>query len=167
MAFNSTAKLSCEGALQTLINKASQQRVANLDYAGEVSPWEAFDYASSNHAVIVDVRTAPEWQFVGVPDLSNTPSQLLNLSWKLYPSFAYNPKFICDLTAETSIHQDTPLFFLCRSGSRSLDAAVAVSAEGYNYCFNIRGGFEGDVGVKGQRGTMQGWRYDNLPWVQG
>ena len=160
-------KLSSGDALQYLINKAAQQRVANLDYAGEVSPQEAFDYASNNPVVIIDVRTAPEWQFVGIPDLSNTPSQLLNLSWKLYPSFAYNPKFICDLTAETSISQNTPLFFLCRSGSRSLDAAVAASAEGYNYCFNITGGFEGDVGAKGQRSTAHGWKYDNLPWVQG
>lgn len=167
MASSSTAKLSCDDSLQLLINKAAQNKIANLDYAGEVSPQEAFDYARSNHAVIVDVRTAPEWQFVGIPDLSNTPSQLLNLSWKLYPSFAYNPKFICNLTSETSISQNTPLFFLCRSGSRSLDAAVAVSAEGYNYCFNITDGFEGDVGIKGQRSTSQGWKYDNLPWVQG
>lgn len=167
MALNNTAKLSCDDALQLLVNKAAQHRTSNLAYAGEVSPREAYDYISSNYAVIVDVRTAPEWQFVGVPDLSNTVSQLLNLSWKLYPSFAYNPKFICNLTAETSIYHDTPLFFLCRSGGRSLDAAVAASAEGYNYCFNITGGFEGDVGIKGQRSTTQGWKYDNLPWVQG
>ena len=72
-----------------------------------------------------------------------------------------------DLLAETSITKHTPMFFLCRSGGRSLDAAIAVAAEGYNYCFNITGGFEGDIDEKSQRATIHGWKYANLPWVQG
>jgi len=168
MAFgNNAAELSCDNALQILAEKASQQKNGDFDYAGEVSSTDAFNYVRDNYSVIVDVRTAPEWQFIGVPDLSNTSSQLLNLSWKLYPSFTYNPKFISDLTAENSISQDTPLFFICRSGGRSLDAAIAVSAVGYNYCFNITGGFEGAIDANGHRGTVHGWKYDNLPWIQG
>ena len=138
-----------------------------MNYAGEISPKEAFEYASVNPSVIVDVRTTPEWQFVGIPDLSNTPSQLLTLSWKLYPSFALNPKFTGDLIAEPSINIDTPLFFLCRSGGRSLDAALAMTAEGYHYCFNITDGFEGEADGAGHRSTKQGWKNANLPWTQG
>ncbi len=161
------AKPSCDNDLQALSGKAAQNRISDLEYAGEVSPRDAFYYIKENHAVIVDVRTAPEWQFVGVPDLSDTKGNLLNLSWKIYPTFAYNPKFISDLTADPSVTQDTPLFFLCRSGGRSLDAAVALTAAGYHYCFNITGGFEGDVDVNGHRSMANGWKCDNLPWVQG
>jgi rhodanese-related sulfurtransferase len=167
MAFMTAAKLSCDDSLSQLVDKAAQRRASGLYYSGEVSPQESFDYISKNPSIIIDVRTGPEWQFVGIPDLSDTPSRLVTISWKLYPSFVMNPRFIGDLIAETSIAKDTPLFFICRSGGRSLDAAVAVAAEGYYYCFNITGGFEGDVNSNRQRSMEHGWKHDNLPWVQG
>lgn len=167
MAFKLATKLSSDSTLSHLVDIAAQNKVVGLNYAGEVSPRCAFNYASANKSVIVDVRTAAEWQFVGIPDLSSTLGRLLTLSWKLYPSFDLNPGFIDSLIAETSLTKDTPLFFMCRSGGRSLDAALAVTEEGYNYCFNITGGFEGDVDAKGHRNTGNGWKYENLPWVQG
>jgi rhodanese-related sulfurtransferase len=167
MAFTTAAKLSCDDSLLRLAHKAAMHKADGLDYAGEISPLESFDYIKQNQSVVVDVRTAPEWQFIGVPDLSATPSKLLTLSWKIYPSFALNTKFISDLNAETYITKNTPLFFICRSGGRSLDAALAATADGYSYCFNITDGFEGDVDANRHRGTESGWKHDNLPWVQG
>ncbi len=167
MAFKLSTNLSSDNSLLALADAASQRKANGLEYAGEIYPHEAFDYASKNPSIVVDVRTIPEWQFVGTPDLSNTPSRLLTLSWKLYPSFILNPSFIGDFIAETAITKDAPLFFICRSGGRSLDAAIAITAEGYNYCFNVIGGFEGEANGKGHRGTGQGWKHDGLPWVQG
>lgn len=170
MAFMPASKLSSgvssDNILLRLVQNAALGRISGLDYAGELSPSESFAYISENPSVVVDVRTTPEWQFVGVPDLSSTPSRLLTLSWKLYPSFIDNPKFIADLLAETSITVDTPLFFICRSGGRSLDAAVATTAEGYHYCFNITGGFEGELDKDGHRAMASGWKHSNLPWRQ-
>ena len=41
-----------------------------MSYAGDVSPKEAWDALSGDKkAVLVDVRTIPEWAYVGVPDL--------------------------------------------------------------------------------------------------
>ncbi len=167
MAFKLATKLSADSALCQLVDKAVGRKQPGAKYAGEVSPQEAFDYAKLNRSVIVDVRTAAEWQFVGLPDLNNTPSQLVTISWKLYPSFAQNSKFISELMAEPAIRKDTPLFFICRSGGRSLDAAMAMTSEGYQYCFNITGGFEGEANMMNHRSTKQGWKHDNLPWVQG
>lgn len=151
-------------ALSTLLAEA--QKTGGLNYSGDISPQDAYRFASQNHAVIVDVRTIPEWQFVGVPNLADTPSKLLTLSWKIYPSFAQNPQFIDLLTADAAVTTDTPLFFICRSGGRSLDAAVACTQAGYRYCFNIAGGFEGEPDMSGHRGVSQGWKAANLPWGQ-
>ncbi len=167
MAVDDEAKAGGGDALQLLASGAAHNKISNLRYAGEVSPRAAFDYLKDNQAVLVDVRTIPEWQFVGVPDISDTKSKLINLSWKIYPSFAVNQKFIGDLSADNSLNHETPLFFICRSGGRSLDAAVAATEAGYKYCFNITGGFEGEVDVSGHRATFNGWKYDNLPWIQG
>ena len=42
------------------------------DYAGDLSPREAWDLlAADPSAQLVDVRTLPEWAFVGRPDLGD------------------------------------------------------------------------------------------------
>ncbi|MEK6745613.1 MAG: rhodanese-like domain-containing protein [Pseudomonadota bacterium] len=166
MVFES-AKLQPESPFCALVDKAGQGKISGLSYAGEVSPEEAFDYISVNPSILVDVRTVPEWQFTGMPNLAGTPSKLLTVSWKIYPSFAQNPKFIEELTSDSSVHIDTPLFFICRSGGRSLDAAVAMTKVGHRYCFNVTGGFEGDADEIGHRSKKSGWKYNNLPWMQG
>jgi rhodanese-related sulfurtransferase len=57
--------------------------------------------------------------------------------------------------------------FLCRSGVRSRDAAIAMTAAGFKACYNVASGFEGDKDAAGHRGTVSGWKVDGLPWMQG
>jgi rhodanese-related sulfurtransferase len=143
---------------------ANAPRLGNLAYAGEVSPEEAYHYLTAHEeALLIDVRTLPEWQFTGVPAIAD--DKLATICWKNYPDFSQNPKFTSQLGSVAD--KDTPLFFLCRSGGRSLDAAVAMTAEGYTYCFNVTGGFEGDPDASGHRGTASGWKAKQLPWKQG
>ena len=151
-----------------LAQLASKARIlGGLSYGGDIAPQDAFAFIQANKAVVVDVRTLPEWQFVGVPDLSQTQSVFATICWKNYPDFSSNPKFFDQLAATQGVTHDTPLLFLCRSGGRSLDAAVAATAAGYRHCFNIAGGFEGDPDASGHRATTQGWKAKQLPWKQG
>jgi rhodanese-related sulfurtransferase len=153
---------------QTIQKKAPQlaELVSNTNgFAGDVPPADAYAFLAQNAGVLVDVRTAPEWQFVGIPNLAGTPSQLRTISWKLYPQFNTNPEFIAQLQA-TGATVDTPIFFLCRTGGRSTDAAIAATAAGFNYAFNVADGFEGDVNERGQRGAINGWKAAQLPWEQ-
>ncbi len=134
---------------------------------GEISPQEAWDALKQDaRAVMVDVRTPPEWQFVGLPDLRGAKGRLLTVPWKLYPTFALNTHFAEQLRLE-GVTPDTPLYFICRSGGRSLDAAGAMAALGFPQCYNVMGGFEGEPDQLGQRGRRDGWKADSLPWVQG
>ena len=75
------------------------------------------------------------------------------------------PGFISQLEAE--VRNDTPVMFLCRSGGRSHNAAIAAAQAGYGESFNVLEGFEGDKNSEGQRNTVGGWRLAGLPWVQG
>ena len=167
MALSHPVQTASEFAIATLAAKASGSRVGDMVYGGDVTPRDAFSYLSRNHAVLIDVRTLPEWQFIGLPDLNGTHGELVTICWKLYPDFSTNVKFSDQLSAVEGVTKDTPLFFICRSGGRSLDAAVAMSALGYRYCFNVAGGFEGDIDPQGHRGTKQGWKASQLPWKQG
>lgn len=77
-------------------------------------------------------------------------------------------------TAMTMIEQTgaSEAYFLCRSGVRSLHAAMtmaeAAGAKGRPLsCYNIVGGFEGDPDSSGHRGKVNGWKAADLPWRQG
>ncbi len=125
--------------------------------------WEALQ--SDPKAALVDVRTDAEWNFVGLPDLSVLGKQTVLIPWQLYPSMQVNGAFAehlhkAGLTAEHRI------YFLCRSGARSLAAGQAAQAAGFPQAFNVADGFEGPVDGEGHRGTLAGWKASGLPWRQ-
>ena len=141
-----------------------------MSYAGDVKPVEAWDaLGKDGDAQLVDVRTRPEWTFVGVPDLSGIGREPIGLEWQVYPSMQMDPDFADKLVAELDrrgVVGDAPIYFLCRSGARSAAAAAALTAQGRT-AYNIAGGFEGAHDAEGHRGTVEGWKADGLPWRQG
>jgi rhodanese-related sulfurtransferase len=145
---------------------ASAARVQAPLYAGDVTPTDAWN-AISQHATaqIVDVRTQAEWAFAGLPSLDSLGKTVKTISWKFYPNFDVNPRFVAQLEAAVP-DKSAPLYFLCKTGGRSTDAAIAASAAGYTVCYNVEGGFEGDINTNHQRGQVNGWKASRLPWQQ-
>src|SRR5690349_25167299 len=103
-------------------------------YAGDVSPQLAHEWWHSGQAVLVDVRTDAEREWVGfVPGA-------VPVAWKQWPGMAMNPGF------DEQVRQaagDRKLVFLCRSGVRSIAAAKRATELGLE-AYNILEGFEGD-----------------------
>ena len=121
-------------------------------------------------SVLVDVRTSAEWTYVGLPDLTSIGKRPVLVEWVSFPGNNLNPAFVTQLTdALTRIgaNKDTELFFLCRSGGRSLGAARAMAAAGFTRCRNVADGFEGPLDPNRHRGSLGGWKVKGLPWVQG
>jgi len=121
-------------------------------------------------AVLVDVRTQAEWTFVGIPDLSELGKRPLLVEWQGFPGGQPNPAFVDQLRSElaaVSAGPDTSIFFICRSGSRSLSAAQVMATAGYRACHNVAEGFEGPQDEARHRGTVGGWKANGLPWAQG
>lgn len=145
----------------------SEQAVKPGDgYAGDVAPKRAWQIlAEEPTAVLVDVRTQPEWVFVGVPDVTTLGKKPAFIPWQVFPSMAQNPEFARQVAA-AGAHPDKPVLFLCRSGARSKAAAVALTAQGFTRAYNIAGGFEGPLNNDRHRGTTNGWKADGLPWLQ-
>jgi len=139
----------------------------NSSYAGDVTPRAAWAVlAQDARAQLIDTRTQPEWNFVGLPDLSSLDKSALKASWQAYPAMTVDPDFVAKLKAQLPAEADTPLYFICRSGARSRAAAIAMTEAGFKCCFNIIGGFEGDKSNQNRRGAVNGWKVDNLPWSQ-
>lgn len=136
-----------------------------MTYAGDVTPSDAWSELGRDKAAqLVDVRTKPEWQFVGIPDLAQYGKKTVLLAWQDYPAMQLNPAFIEQL-AKAAPDRDAPLFFLCRSGARSKAAAIAATQAGYKRCYNVLDGFEGGLDPTRHRGKA-GWKAVGLPWVQ-
>ena len=125
-------------------------------YAGDVSPQLAWQWVQSGEAVMVDVRTDAEREWVGfVPGA-------VAVAWKQWPGMAMNPGFD-DAVRQASAGR--PLVFLCRSGVRSIAAAKRATELGLT-AYNILEGFEGDPDTQAHRGQKGGWKYHGLPWRQ-
>jgi rhodanese-related sulfurtransferase len=134
----------------------------SLPYAGAVTPQEAYALLQASPNVkMIDVRTQAERDWIGrviVPD-----AQHLAIQWTLYPGGAQNPEFMKQLEQQARLG-DT-LLFLCRSGVRSRYAAKLATEHGFEHCFDILEGFEGDRNEKGHRKSIGGWCSHGLPWV--
>lgn len=132
----------------------------------EVSPAESWAALESDPlAVLVDVRTDAEWNFVGVPDLSAIGKQVVLIPWQLFPGMQLNGHFTEHLR-KAGVTADSRVYYICRSGARSLGAGQAAQAAGFPHAFNVADGFEGPVDHEGHRGQIAGWKASAMPWRQ-
>lgn len=145
--------------IQDILNKAKQLAEDHyLEFAGTVTPQDAWLLFQTGDAVIVDVRTIEERKFVG--HIPNT----IHIPWATGIALNRNLRFAQDL--ESKVGKDKLILLLCRSGKRSAAAANVAFNAGFNQVYNIDQGFEGDLDENHHRGSFNGWRYHKLPWVQ-
>jgi rhodanese-related sulfurtransferase len=118
-----------DGAIRTMVENVPPGKT-----------WAALQ--SNPNAQLVDVRTDAEWNFVGVPDLATLGKQAVLLAWQVYPSMQRNTAFEAQLE-QAGFTPEHHIYFLCRSGVRSLAAAEAAQAAGFpyvlQYCRRLRG----------------------------
>lgn len=131
----------------------------------DASASEAYTVLQSDpNARLVDVRTRAEWAYVGLPDLG-LASDVLLVEWQTFPTMQVDVNF-GETLERACPDRDAALYFLCRSGVRSLAAAREMRERGYTRVFNVRDGFEGPPNREGHRGTVAGWKASGLPWHQ-
>lgn len=147
---------------QLLATARQRGQTDSLPYAGAVTPEEAHLLLQANANVkLIDVRTQAERDWVGrviLPDAQHLAAQ-----WTLYPGGAPNSEFLRQL--EQQAQRSDTLLFLCRSGVRSRYAAKLATENGFEHCFDILEGFEGDRNEQGHRKSIAGWCMKGLPWV--
>lgn len=124
-----------------------------------LKPKEAYEFLRTHpEAVFIDVRSEWEYLFVG------HPKGALLIPWVDGPNWERNPEFVAHVKRATSV--DRPVVLICRSGNRSRDAGKALEEAGFTKVYNVEHGFEGDLNEAHQRGKLNGWRFEGLPWEQ-
>ena len=122
-------------------------------------PTEAYQFMQDTpNALLIDVRSEMEFLFVG------HPVGAIMIPWNDGPDWDINPHFIAHARKAASV--DRPLVLICRSGNRSVIAGEALENAGFTQVCNVLHGFEGDLNEHHRRNSINGWRFDGLPWVQ-
>jgi rhodanese-related sulfurtransferase len=139
-----------------------------VDAVDVETTWQSL--VSRPGAQLIDVRTRAEWTYVGIPDLGAIGKRAILVEWQTFPDQTVDPRFVERLAGELKVlgaQLNDDLFFICRSGGRSLAAAKAMAEAGYRACHNVAGGFEGPLDDERHRGAVGGWKAAGLPWRQG
>jgi rhodanese-related sulfurtransferase len=111
-------------------------------------------------ALFVDVRMEIESMYVGRPPGVHT------IPWYEYPDLQPDPAaFVAAIDREVR-SRDRTVVLICRSGQRTVTAGLALEAAGFTDVVNVLHGFEGDLDGQFHRSTLNGWRFDGLPWEQ-
>ena len=133
-----------------------------------LSPKQAWQLQQDDpRAILVDIRSTMEFLFVG------HPKGAVHVAWIDEPDWTINPHFVTDIrklllggAVCTQEERCAPVILICRSGRRSHDAGQALEAAGFSNVVNVVHGFEGDLNEHHRRSTLNGWRFDGLPWEQ-
>ncbi len=129
-----------------------------VGYAGDVTPELAWQWVQNGEAVLIDVRSDAEREWVG-----RVPGAAV-VAWKQWPAMTLNINFDQEILSATPVGMKA--LFMCRSGVRSIAAARRATELGLT-AYNILEGFEGDPDQHAHRGKTGGWRFRGLPWQQG
>ena len=134
----------------------------------EINSTEAYSILQKlENAVLIDVRSAMEYEYVG------HPVNAIHVPIKEPPGWEIRVDFINNIKSELTKKfpniqnlSEIHILLLCRSGKRSKQAALILESEGYKNTINITDGFEGDKDANGHRSVINGWRFNKLPWKQ-
>lgn len=127
-----------------------------------LTPLETWAYLQQRpDALFVDVRMEIEYLYVG------HPPGVVHVPWYEYPQMQPQPEaFVALVRREAGGDTARPVVLLCRSGKRTVEAGHALEAAGFGEVVNVVHGFEGELDANFQRGHLNGWRHDGLPWEQ-
>lgn len=124
-----------------------------------ISAQQAWEFLVNNpQAVLLDVRTPMEYEYVG-----HAPNSL-NIPWVDEPHWNVDPHFVNKV--RDVVPQSATILAICRSGKRSLAALEQLADCGFTELCNVEDGFEGDLDENSHRNTINGWRVAGLPWRQ-
>ena len=126
-----------------------------------LEPRAAWAYLQDHsNALFVDVRMEIEHLYVG------HPPGVVHIPWYEYPDMQVDAARFAALVEREAGDKTRPIVLLCRSGRRTIPAAQALEAAGFGEVVNVVHGFEGELDEHFQRGRLNGWRFDGLPWQQ-
>ena len=104
---------------------------------------DAFDILTKKpNSYLIDTRSDLEWKTTGIPDLLSISKETYLINWGPVLDQSFFEQYKKFLLIR--FNRKDILFFICRSGSRSMMAVQFAIKFGFNNSFNIYDGFSND-----------------------
>jgi rhodanese-related sulfurtransferase len=135
----------------------------NADQLSHLDSLETWAFLKENpEARLIDIRSSMEFLFIGHPTSS------IHIAWMEDPDWEINPNFVKEINQiqKAGTNNNAPIVMICRSGNRSEKAGIQLLEAGLTNIYHVTDGFEGDRDDNNHRGTINGWRFHELPWEQ-
>ena len=170
LSFSTTAALA--------VDAASVPELKRTQLGLYLTSAEAYEVASKEKVLFLDVRTRAEVNFLGIPTVADANIPYMEMdsmySWdekkgvfKLEPNSGFMTE-VQQRIKQKGMDTNSKIIVMCRSGDRSAKAADLLAKSCYKNVYSVVDGYEGDVAKegdhKGQR-AVNGWRNANLPWT--
>lgn len=122
---------------------------------------------SDQLSYLIDIRSSMEFLFIG------HPYGATHIPWMDEPDWEINAHFSSDVRKLllggvmcSENEHCANIILICRSGNRSETAGKALLDAGLKQVHHVLNGFEGDKDEHHHRSSLNGWRFDGLPWEQ-
>lgn len=144
-----------------------------------VTSVEAYEHIQekADKALLIDVRSRAEVAFLGMPTDADANIPYMTVvsfdewdekkeTFKMSP----NSEFVMrveELVSQKGLSKESPIYLICRSGSRSAKASKLLALAGYTDVYTVTDGYEGDKAKQGPRKgerVVNGWKNAGLPW---
>lgn len=170
LGFSTTAALA--------VDAASVPELKRTQLGLYLTSAEAYEVASKEKVLFLDVRTRAEVNFLGIPTVADANIPYMEMdnmySWdekkgvfKLEPNSGFMTE-VQQRIKQKGLDTNSKIIVMCRSGDRSAKAVDLLAKSGYKNVYSVVDGYEGDVAKegdhKGQR-AVNGWRNAKLPWT--
>ncbi|NBQ88623.1 MAG: rhodanese-like domain-containing protein [Betaproteobacteria bacterium] len=124
-------------------------------------PRQAWEWLQQqDDPLFIDVRMEIESMYVG------RPPGVEHVAWYEYPDLTPDPDRFVDSVEHLAGRKDRAVLLICRSGVRTVAAGEALEAAGFSNVAHVVHGFEGDLDASFKRSSLNGWRFEGLPWEQ-
>ena len=130
------------------------------------TPTEAFFQLKEDpSSLLIDVRSNLELSNDGIVNLLEIKRDIIFKEWQTYASVETSENFFEDILKESEEKTVANVFFICRSGIRSREAAEYCQfkfqeIERKVICINISEGLDGNNNPN----YSSGWKNAGLPW---
>jgi rhodanese-related sulfurtransferase len=132
---------------------------------------------NSKKILFVDIRTAEEINFLGMPTLADANIPYMQIpEWKSWDEKSHNLKMetnpdfsprVAQWLDKKGLNKSDMVILICRSGDRSAKAVNLLANLGYTKVYSVVDGFEGDMADAGPeegKRAINGWKNAKLPW---
>ncbi|MDY0364432.1 MAG: rhodanese-like domain-containing protein [Arcobacteraceae bacterium] len=106
-----------------------------IEYKADITAQEAYQM-QQNGAILIDVRTKQEYDFMRAKD-----AVLVESYMEINGKRVFNKNFVTQIEDLVDMDLNKEIILICRSGSRTKEAAAILAKNGFSNIYNVKNGF--------------------------